>query len=142
MDLSKAFDTLNHDLLIAKLSAYGFEHNALKLIYSYLTNRWHRTKINSALSSWEEVTQGFPKVLFFVLLYLMSISMIYFISLNELKRATLLMIQLFTFVINILALLATEWFESNRMKLNQEKCHLLLSGNKHESIWNQESVII
>ena len=37
MDLSRAFDT--HDLLIAKLIAYGFEHDALKLIYSYLTNR-------------------------------------------------------------------------------------------------------
>ena len=46
MNLSKAFDTLNHGLLIAKLSAYDFEHDALKLIYSYLTNRWHRTKIN------------------------------------------------------------------------------------------------
>ena len=46
MDLSKAFDTLNHGLLIAKLSAYGFDHDALKFIYSYLTNRWHRTKIN------------------------------------------------------------------------------------------------
>ena len=50
MDLSKAFDTLNHDLFIAKLSAYGFKYDALKLIYSYLTNRWHRTKINSALN--------------------------------------------------------------------------------------------
>ena len=39
MELSKAFDTLNHDLLIVKLSAYGFEHDALKLIHSYLTNR-------------------------------------------------------------------------------------------------------
>ena len=39
MDLSKAFDTLNHGLLITKLSAYGFEHDALKFIYSYLTNR-------------------------------------------------------------------------------------------------------
>ena len=39
MDLSKALDTLNHGLLITKLSAYGFEHDALKFIYSYLTNR-------------------------------------------------------------------------------------------------------
>ena len=39
MDLSKALDALNHGLLIAKLSACGFEHDALKFIYSYLTNR-------------------------------------------------------------------------------------------------------
>ena len=58
VDLSKAFDTLNHDLLIAKFSAYGFEHDVLKLIYSYRTNRWHRTKINSAFRSWEELTKG------------------------------------------------------------------------------------
>ena len=51
MDLSKAFDTLNHGLLIAKLSAYDFKHDALKLIYSYLTKV---TKIHSAFSSWKE----------------------------------------------------------------------------------------
>ena len=58
MDLSKAFDVFNHDLLITKLSAYGFEHDALKFIYSYsyITNRWHRMKISSAFSSWEELT--------------------------------------------------------------------------------------
>ena len=41
MDLSKSFNTLNHDLLIAKLPAYGFYTNALKLLRSSLTNRWH-----------------------------------------------------------------------------------------------------
>ena len=61
MDLFKAFDTLKHDLLIAKLNAYGFEHDALKLIYIYLTNRWDRTKINSAHSSREELTQRDPQ---------------------------------------------------------------------------------
>ena len=60
IDLSKTFDTLNHDLLIAKLSAYGFEHAALKLIYNYLTNRWHRRKINTAFNLWEELKQGVP----------------------------------------------------------------------------------
>ena len=39
MDLSKAFDCLNHELLIAKLSAYGFSPNALRLIHSYLSER-------------------------------------------------------------------------------------------------------
>ena len=43
MDLSKAFDTLNHDLLIAKLHAYGFSEESLQLINSYLTNRWQRS---------------------------------------------------------------------------------------------------
>ena len=38
IDLSKAFDTLNHDLLIAKLHAYGFTTASLKLIKSSLTN--------------------------------------------------------------------------------------------------------
>ena len=51
MDLSKAFDTLNNDLLIAKLHAYGFEHDALKLLHSYLSKRWHRTKVNTSFSS-------------------------------------------------------------------------------------------
>ena len=37
MNLSKAFDTLNHDLLTAKLHEYGFQHDALKLLHSYLS---------------------------------------------------------------------------------------------------------
>ena len=43
-DLSKAFDCLNHELLIAKLHAYGFDFNSLKLIYKYLANRNERVK--------------------------------------------------------------------------------------------------
>ena len=39
MDLSKAFDCLNHKLLIVKLEAYGFSRSALKLVYNYLSNR-------------------------------------------------------------------------------------------------------
>ena len=46
-DLSIAFDCLSHELLIAKLDAYGFGKNALKLINSYLSNRKQRLKINN-----------------------------------------------------------------------------------------------
>ena len=58
MDLSKAFDTLNHDLLIAKLHAYGFYKDTLRLVKSYVTERWQSSKINSSFSSWLSLTVG------------------------------------------------------------------------------------
>ena len=54
-DLSKAFDCLSHELLIAKLDAYGFDNKSLKLIYNYLSNRKQRVEINESFSSWEEI---------------------------------------------------------------------------------------
>ena len=50
-DLSKAFDFLPHELLIAKLDAYCFDKSSLKLIHSYLSNRKQRVKINDTYSS-------------------------------------------------------------------------------------------
>ena len=52
MDLSKAFDTSNYELLIAKLYAYGFSKDALKLINSYMSDHRQRTKIDKSFSSW------------------------------------------------------------------------------------------
>ena len=46
-DLSKAFDCLSYDLLIAKLAAYGFDHESLMLIQSYLSNIQQRPKVNN-----------------------------------------------------------------------------------------------
>ena len=57
MDLSKASDTIKHDFLIAKLYAYGFNKESPKLLHNYLSNRWHRTKINRHFSSWQELIQ-------------------------------------------------------------------------------------
>ena len=59
-DLSKAFDCLPHDLLIAKLNAYGVDISALRLIFDYLTNRKQRTKIGNDYSSWKEIFYGVP----------------------------------------------------------------------------------
>ena len=61
IDLSKAFDTLNHDLLIAKLHVYGFDIKTLKLLHSYLTKRWQRTKVKSNFSTWSELLQSVPQ---------------------------------------------------------------------------------
>ena len=60
-DLSKAFDCLPHQLLIAKLDAYGFDKSSLKLIHSYLSNRKQRIKINDRDSSWSEILYGVPQ---------------------------------------------------------------------------------
>ena len=61
MDLSKAFDTIKHDLLIAKLLVYCFSKESLKLIKSYLTNRSQRTKLNTGFSNWTEILLGVPQ---------------------------------------------------------------------------------
>ena len=60
-DLSKAFDCLDHELVIAKLNAYGFSLTALKLVHNYLSNRKQRTKINSTYSSLLEIIFGVPQ---------------------------------------------------------------------------------
>ena len=61
MDLSRAFDCLPHDLLIAKLEAYGFDNSALKLIASCLTGRKQCVKNNDVLSLFKEILSGVPQ---------------------------------------------------------------------------------
>ena len=55
-DLSKGFDCLLHELLIAKLAAYSFSQCALKLMYTY--DRKQRTKISIFYSSWQDILCG------------------------------------------------------------------------------------
>ena len=61
VDLSKAFDCLQHDLLLAKLNAYGFEYKFLKLISSFVSKRKYRTKINSSFTEWKHLLIGAPQ---------------------------------------------------------------------------------
>ena len=60
-DLSKAFDCLPHDLIVAKLHAYGFSTESLRLIKSYLTERKQRVKMNDQFSSWLDIAVGVPQ---------------------------------------------------------------------------------
>ena len=61
MDLSKAYDCLPHDLMVAKLEAYGISKESLQLISDYLSYRKQRTKIGSAYSDWANVIRGIPQ---------------------------------------------------------------------------------
>ena len=60
-DLSKAFDCLNHNLLLAKMDAYGFVKSALMFIQNYLKERKQRTKVNGSFSLWLELKYGVPQ---------------------------------------------------------------------------------
>ena len=60
-DLSKAFDCIMHDLLIAKLQAYGFDNDSLNFICNYLVDREQRVKINSSFSTWSKIEYGVPQ---------------------------------------------------------------------------------
>ena len=61
MDLSKAFDSMPHGLLIAKLSAYGVSKQACNLIIKYLCNRRQRTKVMGKCSEWVTINRGVPQ---------------------------------------------------------------------------------
>lgn len=61
MDLSKAFDSMPHNLIVAKLEAYGLSDDALTLISDYLNNRKQRVKIGSNYSSWCDISKGVPQ---------------------------------------------------------------------------------
>ena len=145
MDLSKAFDTLNHELLIAKLAAYGFEKSALSIILDYLTDRWQRTKINTSLSTWVELLNGVPQgsVLGPLLFNLYINDLFYEIdethpsnfaddtSLNAFDKSLEELIRkLESDTLSVII-----WFENNFMKLNQDKCHFLIAANTNEHLW-------
>ena len=61
-DLSKAFDCLEHDLLITKLGAYGFDQPSLCFIFSYLPGRAQWTKVNNPYSSYTDIKYGVLQV--------------------------------------------------------------------------------
>lgn len=61
LDLAKAFDTVNHKILLEKLHRYGLRGKANKLLESYLTNRSQRVKVNGILGNFMVVKTGVPQ---------------------------------------------------------------------------------
>ena len=139
-DLSKAFDCLPHDLIIAKLKAYGFSLPALDLIQNYLANRKQRTKINDSYSPWSDILFGVPQgsilgpLLFNIflsdlLLILKDVNIASYTDDNTLhySRDTIEEV--------ILSLQSSskrlfQWLSDNQMKGNTEKCQLIMSTDQ------------
>ena len=88
MDLSKAFDCLPHDLLIAKLSAYGLDKKVLKLFYSYLSNRKQSVRIQGYQSLLRLIISGVPQgsILAPILFNLFMNDLYYFINAENLHN--------------------------------------------------------
>ena len=140
LDVSKAFGSLQQDILIAKLHAYGFEMKALKLIYSYLINRTQTMKVKAEYSAKRQVKAGVPQGSLLGIL-------LFNVYLNDMFDSV--QVDLYNFaddnnlsiVSNTIdeakASLITEteaainWIESNQIIANPEKFHLMfLSANK------------
>ena len=136
-DLSKAFDCLSHELLIATLNAYGFNMSALRFVHSYLKNRMQRTKINSEYSSWEEILFGVPQEsILGPLLFNIFLCDLFLIMENidiasyaddDTPYTTGNSMEEVIQKLENAAKTLFQWFSDNQMKANPDKCHFYVN---------------
>ena len=139
-DFSEAFDCIPHDLIIAKLAAYGFDTNPLRLIHNYLSTRKQRVKINSVYSICKDISYGVPQgsILEPLLFNIHLCDLFYFLENTDIASYandnTLCSAQKNReAVINTIetsSQVVFDWFSDNFMKANSGKRHLLMSGTE------------
>ena len=131
MDLSKAYDCVSHDLIIAKLEAYGVDENSLRLIRNYLSQRQQRVKVGSSLSEWLEIILGVPQgsILGPILLNVFINDLIIFIKETDICNfaddTTLYAcgkeLDTISFKLEIETKAAIQWLKDNEMVANPSK---------------------
>ena len=135
-DLSKAFDCIPHDLIIAKLSAYNFSDETLPYIYSYLRNRRQCVRINSTHSQLETIISGVPQgsILWPIFFNLSINNLFFFVVLTSLYNfADDNTLSAFaTTVSELIKILESEsevvidWFKINKMVVNPDKFQAII----------------
>ena len=135
-DLSKAFDCVNHELLIAKLHAYGLDNSSLRLIHSYLNNRQQQVRVDNEFGTWSDIKDGVPQgpilgPLFFNihicdLFYMMGKWPIANYADDTITSTGGKNTQDVIASLRNCALVLFKCFENNLMKVNSDKSHLLL----------------
>ena len=135
MDLSKVFDCIPHDLIIAKLRAYGIERETLRLIYSYLKGRKQCVKINNIYSDYNEIISGVPQdSILGPILFNLSINNLFFF----IERASF-----HNFADDNTLLpgiskskIAIDWFTKNEMIINPGKFQAIIFDKEKSSLTN------
>ena len=139
-DLSKAFDCIDHKLLIAKLFWYGVAPTAFNLIHAYLTNRTQRIKINNSFSRRSGIKYGVPQgsvlgpLLFNIDLIGCQDSNIANYADDKTPYACGENTRVVISELQSVAFRLFKWFENNHMKANPGKSHILLSNKKTEKV--------
>ena len=138
MGLSKAFDTLNHNLLITKLEAYGFEKESLSFMKSYLNDRQKPVRVNNNFSSWVKIIAGVPQgsILGPLLFNIFINDLFLFVSSCYLSNyaddntlyASGFNLEEVKSCLSAAFDAVMEWFYENHMALNAEKCHFMCLG--------------
>ena len=138
MDLSKAYDCIPHDLLIAKLEAYGFSRKSLKLLNSYLNKRHQRVRVGSKFSNWLEILLGVPQgsilgpILFNIFindlfLFIENTEICNFADDNTLYTGDTSLNNVIQKLNDDLAIV-NNWFEINSMVANPDKFQVIFLG--------------